>query len=425
MLTNEENELICRVGAGTPMGNLMRHYWMPGMLSSELPHADGEPVRVLLLGERLVAFRDSNGKVGMMQDACPHRGASMFFGRNEEAGLRCVYHGWKFDATGACIDMPNEPAESNFKHKIHATAYPCVERNGAIWTYMGPDNPPPPLPDIEANMSEGHHTLAIEHDHNWLQVLEGTIDTIHAPYLHSGSIPSTNYQEGTFEYYHHLTRTARFEVMDTPAGVCYGAHRDAAPGMEYWRIAQFMMPIFGMSPTGGGFGGVPSSLTAAVPMDDENTLYVHFITDRATAESYDLAPNTTGWNGRFRGRAQPSNDFLLDRAVQKRNQGRDGYTGLPGARNQDRAITSSMGTIANRTIEHLGQTDSQLIRTRRRLIQAARALAESGTLPPGAHNPEYYRVRSGEIFLPKGADWVKDTEELRKAFVDRPKAGVS
>src|SRR2546421_9047523 len=145
MLSKEDNELLCRVGAGTPMGELIRHYWVPAMLSSELPSADSDPVRVLLLGEQLIGFRDTNGKVGLIQNHCPHRGASLFFGRNEEAGLRCVYHGWKFDVEGHCIDMPNEPPESNFKNKVKAAAYPCVERNGCVWTYMGPQATPPPL----------------------------------------------------------------------------------------------------------------------------------------------------------------------------------------------------------------------------------------------------------------------------------------
>src|SRR5215472_12199393 len=149
MLSKEDNELVTRVGPGTPMGNLMREYWVPAMLSSELPAADADPVRVMLLGEKLIAFRDTNGAVGLIQNHCPHRGASLFFGRNEEAGLRCVYHGWKFSTTGECVDMPNEPAESDFRTKVRATAYPCVERAGVVWTYMGPRNPPPPLPGLE------------------------------------------------------------------------------------------------------------------------------------------------------------------------------------------------------------------------------------------------------------------------------------
>src|ERR687897_490333 len=152
MLSKEDNELLCRVGPGTPMGELMRQYWLPGALSSELPERDGAPMRLRLLGENLIAFRVTSGAIGVVQNSCPHRGASLFFGRNEEDGLRCVYHGWKWDVSGACPDMPSEPAESNFKSKVHARAYPTRERNGIIWAYMGPREVPPPLPDMEANI---------------------------------------------------------------------------------------------------------------------------------------------------------------------------------------------------------------------------------------------------------------------------------
>src|ERR1700724_2008629 len=162
MLIQEDNELITRVGPATPMGNLFREYWLPAMLSEELPAPDGDPVRVLMLGEQLIAFRDSTGKVGLLANNCPHRGASLFFGRNEESGLRCVYHGWKFAVDGHCVDMPNEPtlrfaprgapAESDFRTKVKAVAYPTRERGGVVWTYMGPRSVPPPLPDLEPNM---------------------------------------------------------------------------------------------------------------------------------------------------------------------------------------------------------------------------------------------------------------------------------
>jgi len=153
MLSREDNELLCRVGPGTPMGNLMRQYWVPAALSSELPERDGAPVRIRLLGENLIAFRTTSGAVGLLQNHCPHRGTSLFFGRNEEEGLRCVYHGWKFDVTGACVDMPSEPAESNFKNKVRAKAYRTHERSGIIWAYMVPDEKTPPsLPELEANM---------------------------------------------------------------------------------------------------------------------------------------------------------------------------------------------------------------------------------------------------------------------------------
>src|SRR5579885_1595012 len=149
MLSLEDNELLTRVGPGTPMGNLMRQYWLPAMLSSELPEPDGTPVRVMLLGEKLIGFRDSKGQVGLLGNHCPHRGASLWFGRNEECGLRCVYHGWKFDVEGNCVDMPNEPAESDFKQKVKATTYPTAERAGVVWAYMGPAEKRPPLPDLE------------------------------------------------------------------------------------------------------------------------------------------------------------------------------------------------------------------------------------------------------------------------------------
>src|SRR5438093_13335172 len=153
MLSREDNELLCRVGRGTPMGELMRQYWVPAALSSELPEREGAPLRVRLLGEDLIAFRTTSGAVGLVANSCPHRGSSLFYGRNEAEGLRCVYHGWKFDVTGSCVDMPSEPPESNFKHKVRAVTYPCVERGGIIWTYMGARETPPPLPDLEANVA--------------------------------------------------------------------------------------------------------------------------------------------------------------------------------------------------------------------------------------------------------------------------------
>src|SRR5690348_8075522 len=203
MLSLEDNELLCRVGPGTPMGAFMREYWLPAFMASELPEPDSDPMRLRLLGENLIAFRDSNGTPALIQNNCPHRGASLFFGRNEESGLRCVYHGWKFDVAGNCVDMPNEPAESDFKHKVKATAYPCKERNGIVWTYMGPRSDPPPLPDLEPNMlpEAELHTGAIQRECNWLQALEGDIDTSHLGFLHLGALDPERMEAGTFGYY--------------------------------------------------------------------------------------------------------------------------------------------------------------------------------------------------------------------------------
>src|SRR4030088_197422 len=186
MLSHEENELLTRTGPGTPMGNLYRRFWLPALLPSELPTPDSDPIRFRILGEDLVAFRDSGGKVGFLAQHCPHRGASLFFGRNEENGLRCVYHGWKFDTTGQCIDMPNEPAESDFRTKVKAVAYPCRELNGIVWTYMGSRRDPPPMPQLGWALvpAKQRQSLRYARACNWLQALEGDIDSSHVHYLH-------------------------------------------------------------------------------------------------------------------------------------------------------------------------------------------------------------------------------------------------
>ena len=148
MTTAVENELLTRVGPGTPMGELMREYWIPAAMSHELK-ADGDPMRLMLLGEKLVAFRDSEGRTGIFDHRCPHRRASFFFGRNEAGGIRCVYHGWKFSSSGECVDLPSEPADIPMKGRIRIRAYPTVERGGVVWTYMGPPDKRPPLPEWE------------------------------------------------------------------------------------------------------------------------------------------------------------------------------------------------------------------------------------------------------------------------------------
>jgi phthalate 4,5-dioxygenase oxygenase subunit len=424
MLSQEENELICRVGPGTPMGNLFREYWLPAMLSSEIPSPDSDPVRVLLLGEQLIAFRDTNGQVGLLANNCPHRGASLFFGRNEENGLRCVYHGWKFDAQGNCIDMPNEPAESDFRTKVRATAYPCRERGGVVWTYMGPLSVPPPLPDIEANMlPDGQWQAdAVMRECSWAQALEGDIDTSHLGFLHMGALDAANMQPGTFGYYTVKDRRPHYAIVDTDGGTMYGAYRPAEPPMVYWRIAQFLFPFYALIPS--GVLGREVLTRAWVPMDDEHTMYFNMGAP-GTTRGMDFAqalPNTTDWFGRFRLRDTSANDYHIDRALQRSKKS---YTGLNSIHLEDQAITESMGPILDRTNEHLGAADTMVIRTRRRLLAAARALADSGTPPPGAEDPTVYRTRSGSVFLPESADWIEATRDLRAGFVDHPELDPS
>src|SRR5205807_5087862 len=278
MVKQEGNDLITRVGPGTPMGNFMREYWVPAMLSSEVPTPDSDPVRILLLGERLIGFRDSNGRVGLLQSNCPHRGASLFFGRNEEAGLRCVYHGWKFDVDGNCIDMPNEPAESDFKSKVKAISYPCTERGGIVWTYMGPRKDPPPMPDLEANSLESATATAFQLECNWLQILEGDIDTTHVGFLHYGGLSPDDQPKGSFSEYQLRVKTAHFEVIDTEGGAAYGARRPAGADQVYWRIAQWCFPFYTFTPP--GVLGTKLGGNARVPMDDYHTITYSMVSGR-------------------------------------------------------------------------------------------------------------------------------------------------
>jgi phenylpropionate dioxygenase-like ring-hydroxylating dioxygenase large terminal subunit len=427
MLSKQDNEYLCRIGPGTPMGDLMRQYWIPAIRSDELPSPDGDPLRVKLLGENLIGFRTTTGGIGLIQNNCPHRGASLFFGRNEEAGLRCVYHGWKFYVDGTCVDMPNEPSESDFKQRVKAVAYPCVERNGVVWAYMGPRQVPPALPDFEANMlGEGSYSISIIHRPcNWMQGWEGEMDTAHQAFLHSGAVRVEKTRPGTFEHYIAKTPAPRLSVVDSEFGTSYGGSRPAEEDTTYWRIAHMMFPFYAMIPTGAM--GHEVRFAAYVPMDDEHTLHweigaevpederpVGATRARRGARPAELyRPNTTAWYGRFNMMQDASNDYLIDREAQRTWKS---YTGIDGVRQQDMAVTESMGPIMDRSKEHLGTTDALIIRTRRKLIAAARALHERGVTPPGVDAPEVYRERSGGVILPREVDWWSGTAELRSRF---------
>lgn len=436
MLSQEDNELLTRVGRATPMGELMRQYWVPALLSSELPSNDCDPIRVMLLGEKLTAFRDTNGRVGLIQNNCPHRGASLFFGRNRECGIRCVYHGWQFDVNGNCIDMPNEPPESDFKNKVRAIAYPCVERGGLVWTYMGPRTELPPLPDIEVNQLPEEEVVITPTllECNWLQAVEGEIDTSHSGFLHFGSINPEAVEKGSFLYYSTKNRAPRYSVVDTEYGVMYGAYRPAEPGTLYWRIAQFMFPFFTQSPE--GVLGHHVITNAWVPLDDYHTMAFIMIRKDRSGENGDsgrhpllgnaknfpaavtpMLENTSDWFGRFRSRVNAGNDYEIDRDRQR--NGTD-YSGIPFITAQDRAMQESMGAIYDRTQEHLASSDSMVIRTRRRLLRAARAFREQQIIPPGVDSPEVYLNRSGSIVLPEDADWMEATKDLRAGYTEHP-----
>jgi phthalate 4,5-dioxygenase oxygenase subunit len=444
VLSDVDNEIMCHVGPGTAMGQLMREYWIPALLSSELDVPDGPPLRTRLLGENLIAFRNTAGGVGLLQDACPHRGASMFFGRNEEEGLRCVYHGWKFDITGACVDMPSEPAESNFRTKVRTRAYPCVERNGIVWTYMGTRSPLPELPHLEVNMLPDGESVAqkVLRDCNWMQALEGDIDTSHLSFLHLGAVKPEAAIPGSFDYYGVRDRSPKYDVHETEFGTTYGAYRPAEEDTYYWRIANFLFPFYTMIPT--GTLGVAVHARAWVPVDDEHVMFWSMAVPRtravgrggqagsesnaASGRPADAASNggrsggyhyedfTTGWLGRWHLDQNASNDYMIDRAAQASGVN---YTGIPGIFQQDQAVTESMGPVYVRSHEHLGTSDAMIIRTRRRVITAAKALRDRGELPPGADNPAVYRTRSGSVILPRSQNWMDATQEARW-----PKVGI-
>jgi phenylpropionate dioxygenase-like ring-hydroxylating dioxygenase large terminal subunit len=406
------------------MGDMMRQYWIPAMKADELPSPDCPPVRVKLLGEELIGYRTTSGAVGLMQNSCPHRGASMFFGRNEEEGLRCVYHGWKFDTTGACVDMPSEPAESNFRSKVKARAYPCIDRNGVIWAYMGPKAEPPELPQLEGNMHADYSVTILHRPNNWMQGIEGELDTIHAAFLHGGANRSTNFEPGTFGYYQSRSRDGKFSVRETDYGTSYGMYREAEEDSYYWRIGHFLFPFYAMPP-GASTLGQDARVLAYVPMDDYHTLEwsigarLESASDnyrapqRVPGLGRDYLPNGTGWYDRYNITQNAENDYLIDREAQKNWKS---YTGIEGIRQQDMAMTESMGAIMDRTREHLGTTDALIIRTRRRLIAAAKALRNEGVLPPGVEDASVYLERSGQIVLPRNVDWWQATEPLRKTF---------
>ena len=428
MLSQFDNDTLTKVGPGTPMGNLMREYWIPALLSTELPEPDCDPVRIRLLGEDLIAFRDTNGDLGIIDNYCPHRRASMFFGRNEECGLRCVYHGWKFDVNGNCVDMPSEPAESNFKDKVKITAYKLKERNGMIWAYMGPRATVPPLPDIEPNMmaeSVDANSAGLR-ECNWVQAMEGDIDTAHLSFLHLGKIEAENVTPKTFDFYQQTDRAPHYNVVETDYGTMYGAYRPAEDDSYYWRIAQFMMPFYTIPPE--GRLGEKIGVRCWVPVDDNHTMFMSMSIrntnssmSRQTTDGQPMAglaagsgklPNGTGWLERWRFEANRKNDYQIDRESQRTKT----YTGVSGIHMQDQAITESMDPIEDRTRERLGTSDTMIIKTRQRLINAARALQE-GVPAPAVDTPEVYQVRSGGVILKRDQDWLEATEDLRRAFM--------
>ena len=422
MLTREHNDLVTRTGPATPMGQLLRRYWIPILHAAELPENDSSPVRVKLLSERLLAWRDSQGRYALTDEFCAHRGVSLWFGRNEDDGLRCPYHGWKYDYTGQCVEVPSEPEASGFCRKIKLKSYPLVDVGGTLWAYMGPPELQPPLPAFEwGELPPAHRYFSKrQQECNYLQAMEGGIDSSHVSFLHSGELHTDPLHRGTKGALYQQDRKPKFEVIESPGGFYIGARRQAEPGHYYWRITQWIMPWYTMVPP---YGDNALNAHAFVPIDDENcfvwTFTYHPLRPLSDTE-IDVMRRGGGIHvelipGTFRPVINKTNDYLIDREAQK--AGRT-YSGVRGIAMQDASVQESMGPIQDRTKENLVSTDNAIIMARHRLRRAALALA-TGTAPPGL-TPESQQVRSATFVLPHDVPFA---EARREDLQVRPGVG--
>ncbi len=411
MLSVEDNNMLTNTDPGTPMGELFRRYWIPALLSEELLKPDCPPIRVKLLGEELLAFRDTNGKVGLIDEYCPHRLVSLYFGRNEECGIRCVYHGWKFDVEGFCVDMPSEPPKSNFKDAVKIKSYPCEERGGIVWTYMGPPEHKPPLPEMEWAMVPESHRFVTKRSQvcNYFQALEGGIDPAHVSFLHRGDIGGIGFSEGSSKSEEYLKKDTApvFECEETDFGVLIAAKRKIDKDQSYCRITQFLMPWYNFVPP---FGDAPRGGHAFVPIDNENCYNYTFTwhaTRPLTEEELEREKSGAGIHAKLIPGTSltvqnKENDYMMDRELQA--SGRS-YTGIIGVGIEDQAVQESGKRIIDRSKERLGSSDTAIIHTRRLLLNTCRAL-QNGKAPK-AIQPESQRIRAVSLVV-KDGDSIKE-----------------
>ena len=420
MMTAADNETLVRVGPGTVMGEFMRQFWVPACLSSELA-ANGPQMRLLLLCEKLIAFRDAAGRVGIMDHLCPHRRASFFFGRNEGDGLRCGYHGWKFDVHGNCMDQPNLPEKKRYPAGTKSRAYRTTERAGIVYVYMGQRDVPPELPEIEPTIGEpdDRNVALTQRDCNWMQALEGDIDTSHLGFLHGGCVDPARMDPNDAATYTVLNKAPEINVSEMPFGTMYAASRDAMAGHEHHRFASYIFPFWVTYPSDRLERNL--SANAWVPIDDEHTMIFNIDRQRAAGQQKSMSyadgtpvqglarpleylPRTSDWMGRWRPVPRQENDYFLDREAQLRGESYSGIIGIPL---QDQAIMESMGPIVDRTQEHLGSSDRMVMVTRRVLLKAAKDYQATGALPPVLDNPALCRqARGGDTIVPAGTDWL-------------------
>jgi phenylpropionate dioxygenase-like ring-hydroxylating dioxygenase large terminal subunit len=420
MTTAAENEILTRVGRGTPMGEFMRQFWIPACLSSEV-EPDGAPMRLMLLGEKLIAFRDTSGRVGVFDHRCPHRCASLFMARNEENGIRCAYHGWKFDVEGNCLEQPNLPENRRFADRVKANAYKATESGGMVFVYLGKRAVPPPLPEFECVLARGDdQNIALTHrECNWLQAVDGDIDTAHLGFLHAGCIDGSRMDPNDAATYTVINKAPEVYAAERPYGTIYSASRAAMPGFEHHRFASFIFPFWVTYPSDRVERN--ASINAWVPIDDYNTMIFNIDLQRASgrfkrmtyadgtvvpglARPLSYLPRTTDWMGRWRPTMNRSNDHGLDRDMQRRGES---FTGIIGIPLQDQAVQEHMDTIVDRTQEVVASSDLMVVLTRRVLLRAVREYEATGKLPEVLDNTSLCRnIRGGDAVTPAGTNWL-------------------
>ena len=414
MLTHDENMLLCRVEGDAPMGQVFRRHWLPACLSEEIKEADGTPIKIRLLGENLVAFRDTDGRVGVIDELCPHRRASLVFGRNEECGLRCLYHGWKIDVDGNVVEMASEPAESRLVEKVKHKAYPVREAAGFVWVYMGPAETMPEFqqPAFKPNPTTKVSVVKIQVPVNWAQILEGAIDSAHSSSLHSSDMPparvnaNTVSEDGLWQR-PSTDKAPRLQVHHTGYGFRYAAIRRPifnAQTHDYVRITSFVAPYTVLIPPNDQY----SLVNLNVPQDDTNTMF-YFIAwsdgegvDQDKWRKLCAAQMGLDLNEDWSKKRTLDNMFLQDRKAMKLGD----FTGIRGIPNQDMAMWETMGKIADRSCERLGASDVAIVQFRRQMLAAAQQFQETGkAIGTGEDFIPHHKLRSFEGVVPKSTNW--------------------
>lgn len=417
MLTQEQNQLLCRVEGAAAMGQLMRRHWLPVCLSEEVAEKDGTPVRARLLGEDLVVFRDTQGRLGALGEHCPHRGASLAFGRNEEDGLRCLYHGWKFDAQGTVVDMPSEAPGACERLNMTHLAYPAREGGGFIWLWMGAREemrdfePPAWAPNSDCSTA----IVKIHTACNWAQVLEGSIDSAHSSSLHSSNMPAAEVAGSTATDSAWLRpstdKAPKMQFEPTSYGFRYAAIRKPILNPEtdqYIRTTLFIAPFTVLIPPNDQY----RLAQMLVPIDDVNTMFYwiawHPDSQKGISQQnwrrFCAATVGVDLDANYRKLRNASNNYLQDREAMKRGD----FTGIIGIPAQDMAMWESMGPITDRSRDRPGQSDVAVVQFRRMMLAAAKKIQKGGP-GIGTAEPRIPQVELGsfEGVVPKSVDWRK------------------